>query len=160
MKTEIVQTVLQSPTAENVQALLDDESSVFWIESEQDDETIAAACETVLKTGKLSAELVDVYSSVGGYDVYVQYGDRRLRVPLTFSPADRHLTLRTLNEAMAPDYEIRFCVASKSNDTLGFLPLPTGVWNDLTREYGKDQLARHFYEISSEPNLFTEPLPF
>jgi hypothetical protein len=117
-----VRAVLESPANEAIQALLDDEATVFWVDCGEEDETIADGCEEVLRTGRLSGEYVAT-NTAQGYAVYIRYGGRRVRVPLTGSAADRHVTLCTLNEALAPDYEVRFCLDSNGSSALAFLPL-------------------------------------
>ncbi len=52
-----VTAVLEAPTEESLRALLDDDTTVFWIDWRQEDETIAESCELVLQTGRLSGEL-------------------------------------------------------------------------------------------------------
>ena len=153
-----VTAVLESPTADRIRAMLDDDTTVFWIDWRQDDETIAESCELVLQTGHLSAELVD-----GGdareAEVYLHYRDRRVRVPLTYSDSDRHITLCALNHVLAPEYEVRFCIDSNGSDTLAFLPLPCEQWSAFERQYG-EAIARRFYRLTDKPNLFTDTLPF
>jgi hypothetical protein len=158
MNIERVQAVLASPTEQAVQALLDDDSAVFWVDWRQEDETIADACEEVLGTGRLSGEYVEA-DTEEGYEVHIRYGDRRVRVPLTYSEADRNVTLCALNQALAPDYEVRFCTDSQGSDTLAFLPLPAREWAELERRYGR-AVGERFYRIATRPNLFTDPLPF
>jgi hypothetical protein len=153
-----VTAVLESPTEEAVRALLDDDSTVFWIDGRQEDETIAESCESVLQSGRLSGELVEV-DSADGYDVFIQFGHRRERVPLSYSDGDRHITLCVLNRVLAPEYEVRFCIDSNGSDTLAFLPLPPEQWAELERRYG-EAVGRRFYRFSDRPNLFTDPLPF
>jgi hypothetical protein len=158
MDIQRVQTVLESPTEQAIRELLDDETTVFCVDWRQQDETIADVCENLLRTGRLSGELVEVDSDEG-YEVYIQYGDRRVRVPLTYSAADRHVTLCALNNALAPEYEVRFCIDSNGSDTLAFLPLLVAQWAELEQRYGVSVGGR-FYQIKERPNLFTDPLPF
>jgi hypothetical protein len=157
MNVEQVRAVLESPTGQAVRTLLDDEAAVFWVDWRQEDETIADACEEVLGTGRLSGEYVETDTDEG-YEVYIRYGDRRVRVPLTYTEADRHVTLCALNEALAPDYEVRFCVDSTGGDTLAFLPLPAAWWAELEQRYGH-AVGERFRRISARPNLFTDPPP-
>jgi hypothetical protein len=153
-----VTAVLESPTEEAVHALLDDDASVFWIDWRQEDETIAESCESVLQTGRLSGELVEVESDEG-YEVWLQFGGRRERVPLSHSGDDRHITLCALNRVLSPEYEVRFCIDSNGSDTLAFLPLTCEQWAEFERRYGA-AVGRRFYRLSERPNLFTDPLPF
>jgi hypothetical protein len=150
--------VLVSPSDDDIRALLDDDSTVFWIDWRQEDETIAESCELVLRTGHLSGELAEVDSD-DEYEVHLQYGDRRVKVPLSYSGDDRHITLCALNRVLAPDYEVRFCIDSNGSDTLAFLPLRCEQWAKLERRYG-EAVARRFYRLAERPNLFTDRLPF
>jgi hypothetical protein len=153
-----VAAVLESPTEDAIRALLDDDNTVFWIDWRQEDETIAESCESVLQTGHLSGELVEVDSDEG-YEVYLQYRDRRVKVPLSYSGDDRHITLCALNRVLAPEYEVRFCIDSNGSDTLAFLPLSCEKWAELERRYG-EAVGRRFYKLAERPNLFTDQLPF
>jgi hypothetical protein len=150
--------VLELPTEETIRALLDDPSTVFWVDWKEYDDAIADACDEILGTGRLSGELVEVNTDKG-YEIYIRYGNRQVRVPLTYSGADRHITLCALNEALAPDYEVRFCIDSDGGDTLAFLPLPVAQWTEFERQYG-DAVGKRFYRITARPNLFTDSLQF
>jgi hypothetical protein len=158
MDIQRVKAALDSPTGEAIGELLGDESTAFWVDWGQEDETIADACEDVLLTGCLSGELVEVDTNEG-VEVYIQYGDRRVHVPLTYRVADRHITLCVLNDVLAPDYEVRFCIDSKGGDTLAFLQLTVGQWAELERQYG-GKVGERFYRIEARPSLFTDPLRF
>lgn len=157
MNQELITRVLEAPTAQAIQALLDDEGTVFWIDWRAEDESIVWSCEAIIKTGSLAAELIDVETE-DGYEFYIRYKDRRVKVPLTFSLRDRHITLCALNAALLPDYEVRFCVDSNGSDTLGFLPLPAGEWGELEKGYG-EAVKQRFYKLAARPNVFTDALP-
>lgn len=150
--------VLESPTEDAVRALLDDDTTVFWIDWRQEDETIAESCESVLQTGHLSGELVEVDTDEG-FEAYLQYRDRRVKVPLSYSDDDRHITLCALNRVLAPEYEVRFCIDSNGSDTLAFLPLESKQWSAFESRYG-EAVSKRFYKITERPNLFTDQLPF
>jgi hypothetical protein len=153
-----VNAVLESPTEEAILALLHDSATVFWIDWRQEDESIAEECESVIQTGNLSGELVEVDSDEG-FEVYLQYRDNPLKVPLSYSADDRHITLCALNRLLAPEYEVRFCIDSVGGDTLAFLPLTCDQWAALERQYG-EAVGQRFYKFAERPNLFTDPLPF
>lgn len=157
MNRELITHVLESPSAGATQALFDDEDTVFWVDWRAEDDSIIWSCEAIIKTGSLSAELIDTETE-DGYDLYIKYKTRRVKVPLTFSLRDRHVTLCSLNEALHPDYEVRLCVDSSGSDTLGFLPLGAREWEELERKYG-EAVSRRFYKIAVGPNIFTDVLP-
>jgi hypothetical protein len=156
MNLDAVIAALEDESGQTVTELLDDQGAIFWVDWRQFDDTIPNDCESVLKTGQLSGELL---RGEKGPEIYVCYKDKRVKVPLTLSHADRHLTLCSLNEALAPDYEVRFCIDSNGSDTLAFLPLPTSKWAELEKRYG-ERVHDLFYKIAKKPNLFTDTLPF
>jgi hypothetical protein len=157
MNLQLITNVLESPTDVNIQALLDDPTTVFWIDWKQEDVSIVEACERVLQTGTLRAEMVEV-DKPGGYEVSIHYGDRKGKVPLSYSVGDVHITLWALNEMLKPDYEIRLNIDSTNSDTQAFVPLAPSEWEKLESKYGA-ALSRHFYKIEAYPNIITEPLP-
>src|SRR5262245_31312328 len=95
---------LASPQA--IQDLLDDEQSVFWVDWREEDDAIVEYCERILGTGRLRADVVDD-DSEHGFKMYIVYGDKRGRVPLTYCGSDGHVTLVALNVMLRPDYEVR-----------------------------------------------------
>jgi hypothetical protein len=118
------------------------------------DDAIVEYCESVLDTDSLSAEVVEIDADPG-YEIYISYQGRRTKVPLIIGPEDRHITLHTLNQVLAPDYEVRVCVDSNGSDTLAFLPLSAADWAALESKYGQ-RVAKHFRKIEKAPNLFTD----
>jgi hypothetical protein len=153
----MVTAVLEAPTEESIDALLDAEDTVFWVDWRDEEPDIVSACEAILQTGSLSAETIDVPGDPG-WEIWVTYRGRRTRMPLTVSSADRHIALVTMNNALRPDYEVRMS-KDFSGDTLPFLPLPTRTWAALEKRYG-DAVGKRFYVLQDRPNVFTEPLPF
>ena len=101
MHLQKVIAVIQSPTEERIQDLLDDESCVFWVDWREEDDAIAEYCESVLQTGQLSGECVEADSNEG-FEVHLKFKNRRIKVPLRYNVGDRHLTLCALNRVLAP----------------------------------------------------------
>jgi len=149
-----VERLLKSPSKDNAAALLEDESAVFHVDWREEDDAIARYCEAILRTGSLAAKLVDIEAEPG-FELYISHAGKKVTVPLVVGPADRHTTLRAINRVLAPDYEVRVCVASNGMDTLAFLPLSAADWKVLEGKYGL-QVAKHFRKIEKTPNLFTE----
>lgn len=158
MNRILISRTLESPSQENIQTLFDDDETVFWVDWREEDDAIVEYCESILKTGSLSAEVVDA-DNEAGFEMYITFKDKCAKVPLVVGPEDHHITLVALNEILAPDYEIRFCIDSNGSDTVAFLPLPTEAWRQLEAEYG-DAVAARFYRLASKPNVFTDPLRF
>ncbi len=158
MNIDLITAVLESPSEDNISALFDDDATVFWVDWREEEASIVEYCESVLETGSLSAEEVPS-DTPRGADLFISHGGKRLRAPLIAGDEDRHLALCALNQVLAPDYEIRFCIDSHGSDTLAFLPLPSTKWTELEQRYG-EAVSRHFYRFSERPNLFTDSLPF
>jgi hypothetical protein len=158
MNIQLITAILESANKESLRALFDDEATVFWVDWREGETDIVRYCEAVLQTGKLSAEQVRA-ATPRGSELFISYDGRRLRAPLINGYEDRHIALCTLNQVLAPDFEVRFCIDSAGSDTLAFLPLPSAKWAELEQRYGTT-VSRHFYRYAERPNLFTDPLPF
>jgi hypothetical protein len=129
-------------------ALISNEDSCIIVDWGAFDEDIVRDCESVLGTGRLSAEWIDDH-------LFVIFGSKRLRVPLTESVADRHITLLTLNEALSPEFEVRMLYASVGNDSGTFVPLRSDAWAALEQE-AEEVVSRRFHKLRKHPNAFTE----
>jgi len=93
-------------------ALVVNEKCSFLVDHRAQEEEIVTDCEAVLKTGRLSAEF-------SGDQLFVVFGPKRIKVPLTLTPADRHIALLSLNEALDPEFEVRMLYASVGGRSRG-----------------------------------------
>ncbi len=147
-----IRSLIEDPgTDAAFEALCEDDASSFAVDWREDDRDILRDCEGVLKTGMLSADMEDD-------QLFIQYGQKRVQVPLTYSVADRHITLVALNEVLHPDFEVRHVVASYGSDTLAFVPLPAADWLALEQQYGLAKVRAAFGTIHKSPDLFTYPI--
>ena len=153
MNLDLVRSVIPLDPWDERNDLLHDEETVFWVDWREEDDAIVGYCEKVLSTGMLTAEIVDA-NNESGFELYISYGDRRIKVPLTYSEQDI-----ALNEALRGDYEVRYCVASDGMDTAAFVPLSIEHWNQLESEFG-ERVSRHFHVLTDSPNVFTDTLPY
>ncbi|MBA3313925.1 MAG: hypothetical protein H0T47_11660 [Planctomycetaceae bacterium] len=133
------------------EALLSNEDCCFAVDWREEDDEIVRSCETVLRTDRLSAEWQ-------GEDLFVTFAGKRVQVPLTGTPADRHLTLLALNQALSPEFEVRMLYASVGSDTGVFVPLRAEAWTLLEQE-APDVVARRFHKLTQTPNTFTDVVP-
>lgn len=153
MIPDVLAAFLERPSDDSLRELLDSDF-VFWVDWREEDQAIVGYCESVLQTGSLAARVVDAENDAG-FELYIERNGIRTLVPLTVDPADRHITICTLNDVLAPNYEIRFCIASDGMDSLVFLPLASADWTTVETNY-PDVCATHFAPITSAPNFFTE----
>lgn len=158
MNIELVIAAIETGKEPAISALLDDESTVFWVDWREEDDAIVEYCESILQTGELAAKIVDSDSDAG-FDLYITFRGNRSRVPLVIGSEDRHITIVVLNEILKPAFEIRLCVDSNGSDTLAFIPLPCETWEQLERQFS-DKITNRFYCLQESPNVFTDPLPF
>ena len=61
----------------------------------------------------------------------MRYQQTERRVGLTFSPRDRYICLRAINEALKGQYELRLFVPSYSSDTHEFLVKSVSWWAEF-----------------------------
>jgi hypothetical protein len=150
-----VENLFLHDSREAVEELLADQDVVFWVDWREEDDAIVGYCEDILQTGTLAAEVLEIEEDPG-FEMYLDYGDRREKVPLVGGDEDRHITIHALNQIFKPDYEIRVCIDSNGMDTLAFLPLPAADWAELEARFG-DRVQARFRKIEERPNLFTDP---
>src|SRR3954453_22376254 len=103
MNSDLITAVLESASKENIRALFDDDTTVFWVDWREGEGDIVKYCEAVLQTGNLTYEWIRA-ATPSGSDLFINYGARRIRAPLINGYEDRHIALCALNQALAPDY--------------------------------------------------------
>jgi hypothetical protein len=134
---------------------LSDAGLLLWVDWRDDDGDIAKACERLLRTGDLSAEVIYPNpSEASAAEIDITYKGERRKTVYAGKTADRDTTIVALNEALQPDYEIRFCLDSNGNDTLAFLPLSASQWAELESEFGAENVGKRFSKISKGIKLF------
>lgn len=114
---------------------------------EDDDATVQYAAEA-LQLDSLTAEWRDD-------EMFIIYNGREVKVPLLIDPADRHITITTLNDLLNPKYELRFLVVSHGSDTIGLIALPVEEWRVLEAA-APQSIAENFIDPRKLPNLMTE----
>ena len=86
------------------------------------------------------------------YGLDVIYDNNNFVIKLSFSGADRYITIRGFNGIISDDYEIRLFDSSFYSDTHVFLILPKTWWNELDRRFGE--------KVSGIFTVITEGLDF
>jgi len=133
-----------------------DSNSIYdiamWIDWREEDEDIITYCEDILQTGQLSVETLDAEND-RGFDTIITYKNQEKSIPYKGIGADRDTTIKTLNETIQTEFEIRLCKESLGSDTLCFIPLTNEQWNELDKKYQK-QVSKKFEKIATETKLF------
>lgn len=133
-----------------------DDSDIYdiamWIDWREEDENIITYCEDILQTEQLSVETLDAENE-RGFDTIITYKNQEISIPYNGNGADRDTTIKTLNQTIQSEFEIRLCKESLGSDTLCFIPLTNGQWNELDKKYPK-QVTEKFKKITTETKLF------
>lgn len=129
----------------------DADDIILWVDWREDEVDIVTMCEGILRTGALSACYRPNDISA---DLEIAYRGKMSIVRYPDGVADRDTTLLALNAALAPDFEIRYCVDSDGSDTAALLPLRGEQWAILEAD-APEQVGRLFRPLSIESPLFT-----
>ena len=125
---------------------------IIWVDWREEDERIIDYCENIIHTGCLSAKTIDAENE-RGFDIIITYKEEQTFIPYKGSKADRDTTIRTLNNVIQPEYEIRLCKDSFGNDTLAFLPLSKKEWEGLDTRFPV-QSKKKFMKITTKTIIF------
>ncbi len=149
-----VEQVLIATSEKEIRSILANEDAFFQVDHREDDDAIVQYCEAILQTGRLHGSCINT-GTREGFEIHIAYAGRTVKVPLTYSAADRHITIHTLNQLLSPHFEIRYCIDSDGDDAATFAPLTRADWEALNKRHGA-KLDRHFYRIREKPILFTD----
>ncbi|MDV6034909.1 MAG: hypothetical protein F9B45_33425 [Phycisphaera sp. RhM] len=120
----------------------------FAVDWREDDADIVQYCADCLGNNAIRGEWRD------GTLVIIRDGNETT-VPLANDEGDRDVTIRTLNDALQPNYEIRLLVCSHGSDTAGFAVLASADWQSLDAELTQ-AANENFVKLALLPNIFTE----
>lgn len=149
MSPELLQMVMDRDEVGLERAYFDNEFPHFFaVDWREDDADIVAYCAEALQLDSLTAEWRDER-------LFICFDGREVQVPLRMDVADRHITVCTLNEVLAPQYEVRFLVFSHGSDTAGFAALSAADWR-LLEQANADVVAENFIDPRKLPNLMSE----
>ena len=149
---KLIKQLIKTATAEAAEELMDDPETAFWIDRREGPENIIPACEEILKTGHLAVSNPQG-AGKNALSVFVQYKNKQKKINLGYSVNNKTKTLITLNQILAPDFEVRYWDAKIPARTKPFVVLATVDWNMLEKEFGK-KLHKHFHVINESTNMF------
>lgn len=124
--------------------------AVVWIDWREYDEDIVKYFNDEMEE-KIEIRFED-HGKPYGEDIVLKRGVVEFLIPYG-EVMDRDTTICSLNRLIQPKEEIRFCVDSLGNDTLGFTVLPTRMWNAL-EEVFHEKVYHYFAPIGTEEKLF------
>jgi hypothetical protein len=155
-KAALIGAYITSGEESALDALLEGDDIAFVVDWKEYDDEIVEDCESVLKTGELSAEFSEEADEDNplGYDVFIHYKGRRVRIPLSnIGVGNRDRTIHTLSALLAPEYTIRYAIEA---DTAILLPLETTLWNEIIERFGKEKVAKYFEPVMPDSVFWGE----
>lgn len=124
----------------------------MWIHWRDEDENIITYCEDILQTEQLSVETLDS-ANERGFDTIITFKNQQISIPYKGKRADRDTTIKTLNQTIQSEFELRLCKESMGSDILCFVPLTNEQWIDLENKYSKE-VSEKFEKITTETKMF------
>jgi hypothetical protein len=146
MSIEFAKQLITDPSETTLDQLFAGVAGVFWVDWREADEDIIAMAAQALPAEDLAPEWITE-------KLHVRFRGKLTEVPLAFKPGEQDITLRALNAAIAPDFEIRYVKASHGGDAAAFICLDQAGWRGLQASFG-DQVGEAFAALSSDAPLF------
>lgn len=149
MMQELRQWLMENDETAIDHAFFEEECPHFFsVDWREDDSEIVALCAGCPGVNSLHAEW-------RGDALVIIYNNSETGVSLADNEGDRDMTIRTLNDVLEPDCEIRYLVCAHGSDSAGFVVLPTADWNSLDSELSQS-VNENFVRLKLLPNIFTE----
>jgi hypothetical protein len=133
---------LLNGSVEELNKYIEQSGKCLVVDHRSEEGSLTDALAELLPAGWLSHEWVEAEG-----DIYVTYRGVRHKVGLTWSPADRYIWLRRMNEVMAGDYELRGFRHTLGDDTHCFILGRCGWWVAMEAEF-PTRLRRVFARIT------------
>lgn len=131
-----------------------DSDVLIWIDwREYEEDIIRYFNEKLPDEAKIDFECVEIEKE-RGIDIILKKNGISTPIPYAEEFTDRDTTLKSIQEYLLPNYQIRWYMDSLGSDTLAFCVLPTSQWNQLEQEFGKDKVAYYFLPIRADSKMF------
>ena len=128
--------------------------AITWIDWREYDEDIIGYFNGLLAHEDI-IELETKEIDLGrGIDLILKKDNKVLTIPYEDDETDRDITIKTLNDFIAPKYQIRVFMESLGDDTLAFTVLNSDEWKELENSVGKEKLEFFFTPVSQLNGLF------
>lgn len=89
-----------------------------------------------------------------GIDIFLRKDGVSRAVPYEDDCTDRDTTLKSIQEYIAPKYQIRWYMESLGSDTLAFCIGLTSQWEQLEQEFGAEKVAYYFSPVRADSAMF------
>ena len=128
--------------------------AITWIDWREYDEDIISYFNCLLPQEDIVDVEIKEIKLGRGIDIILKKDNKVLTIPYENDKTDRDITIKTLNDFIAPKYQIRVFMESLGDDTLAFTVLNSDEWKDLENEFGKEKLEFFFTPVSQFKGIF------
>ncbi|WP_315323325.1 glutathione reductase [Fusobacterium pseudoperiodonticum] len=128
--------------------------AITWIDWREYDEDIISYFNCLLPQEDIVDVEIKEIKLGRGIDIILKKDNKTLTIPYENDKTDRDITIKTLNDFIAPKYQIRLFSESLGDDTLAFTVLNSDKWKDLENEFGKEKLEFFFIPVSQFKGIF------
>ena len=128
--------------------------ALIWVDWGDEDESVIKYFKDELpEKDKIRFECADS-DKERGVDIILEKDGVKRPIPYEDDCTDRDTTLKSVQEYLSPDYQIRWYMGSLGGDTLAFCILTASQWNELEREFGAEKVAYYFAPVREDSRMF------
>ena len=128
--------------------------AITWIDWREYDEDIISYFNCLLPQEDIVDVEIKEIKLGRGIDIILKKDNKTLTIPYENDKTDRDITIKTLNDFIAPKYQIRVFMESLGDDTLAFTVLNSDEWRELENSVGKEKLEFFFTPVSQFKGIF------
>ena len=128
--------------------------AITWIDWREYDEDIISYFNCLLPQEDIVDVEIKEIKLGRGIDIILKKDNKTLTIPYENDKTDRDITIKTLNDFIAPKYQIRVFMESLGDDTLAFTVLNSDEWKELENSVGKEKLEFFFTPVSQFKGIF------
>ena len=128
--------------------------AITWIDWREYDEDIISYFNCLLPQEDIVDVEIKEIKLGRGIDIILKKDNKTLTIPYENDKTDRDITIKTLNDFIAPKYQIRVFMESLGDDTLAFTVLNSDEWKELENSVGKKKLDFFFTPVSQFKGIF------
>ena len=89
-----------------------------------------------------------------GVDILLEKNGVSTAIPYADDCTDRDTTLKSIQEYISPQYQIRWYMDSLGSDTLAFCLYTAAQWEQLEQEFGAEKVDFYFAPIRADIDMF------
>jgi len=128
--------------------------AITWVDWREYDEDIISYFNGLLPQEDIVNLEIREIKLGRGIDIILKKDNKTLTIPYEDDSTDRDITIKTLNDFIAPKYQVRVFMESIGDDTLAFTVLNSDEWKELENSIGREKLDFFFTPVSELKGIF------